>query len=391
MKQNYSDKTRNLLFIILFLMMMMMTPTLFWLIPVDNEINIETSENRKKAEFPDFDLKHLDRFPTEFNDYYNDNFSLRPIGVKIYNRFNYFFLKKSPDDSKAILGKDNWIFQGKDLDYYRGLERFSASEQQKIKNEIQRRTNYLKSLNCKLLIVIIPTKKEIYQEYVPAEYFKYTNHTATDQFIDLTAETENLHVIDLRPVLTKAKSIYPEIYHRYDHHWNDYGAYAAYDTIVGYLQKNWQVGEKHQVSDFKEEIRETKAGSLAIMLGVADKISFYRYYLVPEFQYKTTQVEQKYTSPERFPYPYAYERRYQQSNSALPRLMMVNDSFGEYLYQNLAEHFSYSIFLFDNWEYNLHTDKIANEKPDLFVISVYESFLPHLLNNLNLNENKIPD
>lgn len=386
---NEKNKIKKpIVFVWIFLLILVVPTLLFFILPSD--VDIVSAENRNKSAFPTFDWKHLDDFPPQFNSFYDDNFSLRPLGVTLYNRFNYFFLKKSPDDSKAILGEDNWIFQGKDLDHYRGLKQYTESEQAALINEFSKRAAFLKKQNCKFLLVVIPSKKEIYPEFVPAEYFKYTKKTATDQLISFTKQIDNFDIIDLRPVLLQSKKLYPEIYHRYDHHWNDYGAFVAYDTIVGYMQQFWPVGQKHQISDYNEVIKETNAGSLAILLGVADKISFYRYYLESKFTNKATLLERRYASPERFPYPFAYEKRYQQSNDSLPRLMMVNDSFGEYLYPNLAEHASYSIFLFDNWEFNLHVDKLANENPDLFIICAFEAFIPQILDNIERDENKMP-
>jgi len=217
-----------------------------------NDEPMAGSENREKAPLPVFDWKHLDRFPQQFNDFYDDHFSLRPVGVKLYNRFNYFFLKQSPDASKGILGKNNWMFQGKDLDYYRVLVRLSTEQQIALKNEFQRRADFLHRRGCRFLLVIVPTKKEIYTEYVPSEFFKYSRENATDQILQLAKEVSNLDVIDLKPVLIKSKAIYPEVYHRYDHHWNDYGAYVAYDTIISYLQQHMKTTQKHLVDEFTE-------------------------------------------------------------------------------------------------------------------------------------------
>lgn len=350
--------------------------------------NLEKEENRSNVQCPKPDWKHLDNYPKSFNQYFDDSFSLRPLGVKLYNRFNYFFLKKSPDESKAILGKDNWIFLGKDLNFYRGSKKLSDLDKLKLKKEFEKRNNFLKENNCSLLVVFIPTKKEIYQEKIPSEYFRYTKSTITDQTIKLLQDL-NIDYIDLRPKFIEAKYIYPELYHRYDHHWNDYGALVAYQNIVNYTNKKWDTPEPHQRNEFTEEIKDSKAGSLAKMLGVADKISCYLYHLNPNFEYNTRKLESKYPSPERFPYSWAYENRFQNSNTRLPRLMMINDSFGEYLFHNTSDHFSYSIFLFDNWEYNLHAKKVLEEKPDLFIICAYESFLPQILDNTNREENNI--
>jgi len=357
-------------------------PTLlsFFIKPSDEST---LSENRTMVKCPVFNWKQLDKFPSAFNDFYDDHFSLRPMGVKFYNQFNYFFLKKSPDETKAILGKDNWIFLGKDLDYYRGLIRLKKGQEVSLKNEFQKREDFLKEHHCKFLIVIIPTKKEIYPEYVPVEYYKYSKTTMTDQFIQIINQIQGIDLIDLRPVLKKAKPYYPELYHRYDHHWNDYGAFQAYQSIIDYVNQTWPTGKARRIDEFDEEIVNTRAGSLAKMLGVEDKISFYRYNLKPKFTYQLEKLPRKYDAPEGFAYPYAYENRFKNTNDSLPRIMMINDSFGEYLYKNLAEHASYSLFLFDAWEYKLHPEIILEEKPDLFVISIYESFIPNILQNLS--------
>lgn len=369
---------------ILFGVILLVPTALFIIRPVNQ--NIEKEENRATTNCPKFDFKHLDTFPKAFDQFFDDSFSLRPIGVKLYNRFNYFFLKKSSDETKAILGKDNWIFLGKDLDFYRGSKQLTKAEVKAFEAEFKKRKEFLDSHNCKFLIVFIPTKKEIYQEYISDEYYRYSNKTCTDQTIKILKEL-NIDYIDLRPEFMEAKKLYPELYHRYDHHWNDYGALVAYQEIVNYTNKTWKTPQPHTVNDFQEEIKETQAGSLAKMLGVADKISFYRYYLNPNFSYNSVKLGQKYKSPDRFPYKWAYENRFENADSTLPRFMMVNDSFGEYLFKNLSEHFSYSLFLFDNWEYNLHAKKVAEDKPDLFMICAYESFLPQILDNLTREEN----
>lgn len=355
---------------------------------IDPQNDLEKEENRSAVICPKVDLKHLDKFPQAFDQYFDDSFSLRPLGVKIYNRFNYFFLKKSPNESKAILGKNNWIFLGKDLDFYRGLKQLSADEKRALKNELKKRDQFLKKNQCEFLIVFIPTKKEIYKEYITSEYFRYSNKTITDQVIEILDEL-TIDYIDLRPVFMKLKKLYPELYHRYDHHWNDYGSLVAYQNIINYANTKWQTPLPHKVDEFTEEIKETKAGSLAKMLGVADEISFYRYFLNPNFEYQSVKLDAKFKSPDRFPYSWSYENRFRNKNDSLPRIMMVNDSFGEYIYKNIADHFSYSLFLFDNWEYNLHVKKVKEEKPDLFVICAYESFIPQILDNLDREENNI--
>ncbi|MGQ8337677.1 alginate O-acetyltransferase AlgX-related protein [Sunxiuqinia sp. A32] len=350
------------------------------------------SENRKTAEKPEFDLAHLDNYPKQYDSYFNDHFGLRPLGLEAYNNFSYFFLKKSPAPKKAILGKDGWLFQGKDMEHYRGSVRLTESELKKLELEFIKRDNYLKQQNCKFIFIIVPTKKEIYPEYLPDEYFRYSQYTMTDQLLKMLKTKTNVDVIDLRPIIKNAKKSHPILYHKMDNHWNDIASLYAYKAIINHLNIiGIDAGTPHSYSDFKIDTTTYYGGSIAKMLGVQDIMIDYRLKLIPNFENTTVRLPQKYQSPERFPYPGSYERRHENPNDSAPRLMMINDSFGEYLYPLLSEHFSYSIFLFDGWEFKLHAKKVIDEKPDIFLMATFEGFIPNILNNIYRDENNIPE
>ncbi len=350
-----------------------------------------TDENRNLAKIPKADIEHLDVFPKQFDDYYNDNFGLRSIGLKLYNNFNYFLLKKSPAPQKAILGKDGWLYQGRDIDLYQGIKRLTESELEQLEIEFNKRWEFLDEHNCRLMIVAVPTKKIIYPEYLPGEYFRYSNKTITDQFIEMLRTKTNVEVIDLRPVILAAKKEHPVLYHKMDNHWNDIGAYYATKAIIDYINRTSFIGKPHEFNEYTLDTTTYYGGSIAKMLGVQDSLIDYRLRLTPDFKNTVKRLPQKYKSPERFPYPGSYERRFTSDNDSLPRLMMINDSFGEYYYKFLPEHFSYSIFLFDGWEFKLHAKKVLEEKPDIFIISTFEGFIPNILKNIYRDESKIPE
>jgi len=383
MKQGY-----NYILIIIFLLILIL-PQAIKMANIFQESS--TDENRNMAEIPEVDLKHLDSFPEEFDAYYNDNFGLRPIGLKLYNNFNYFFLKKSPAPQKAILGKDGWLYQGRDIDLYQGIKRLSESELKQLEDEFNKRWNFLNEHNCRLIFIAVPTKKMIYPEYLPNEYFRYSNKTMTDQFIEMLRTKTNVEVIDLRPVILAAKKEHPVLYHKMDNHWNDIGAYYASKAIVDYINQTESIGNPHAFDEYSLDTTTYYGGSIAKMLGVQDSLIDYRLHLNPNFKTTVNRLPQKYQSPERFPYPGSYERRFTTENDSLPRMMMINDSFGEYYYKFLPEHFSYSIFLFDGWEFKLHSQKVLEEKPDIFMISTFEGFIPNILDNIYRDENKLPE
>jgi len=350
-----------------------------------------TDENRDLSQFPKIDIENLDNFPEQFDAYYNDHFGLRSIGLKLYNNFNYFFLRKSPAPKKAILGKDGWLYQGRDIDLYQGIKRLSQTELEQLENEFNKRWKFLNEHGCRFIFVVVPTKKNIYPEYLPDEYFRYSHKTMTDQFIEMLRTKTNVEVIDLRPVMLEAKKLHPILYHKMDNHWNDIGAYYATKAIIDYINKTNFIGNPHDFNEYSLDTTTYYGGSIAKMLGVQDSLIDYRLHLNPNFTTSIKRLPQKYKSPERFPYPGSYERRFESGNDSLPRMMMINDSFGEYYYNFLPEYFSYSIFLFDAWEFKLHAQKVIEEKPDIFIISTFEGFIPNIIDNIYREENKMPN
>ncbi|WP_372936036.1 alginate O-acetyltransferase AlgX-related protein, partial [Mariniphaga sediminis] len=234
-------------------------------------------------------------------------------------------------------------------------------------------------------------KKNIYSEFLPDEYFKYSKKTLTDQFVEMLKTKTQVEIIDLRNIIFDAKKVHPILYHKMDNHWNDIGAYYAYQTIVRYLSRTFPVGNPHEFEEYQLDTLTYYGGSIARMLGVQDSLIDYRLKIKPKFDTGVKRLPQKYQSPERFPYPNSYERRFASQNDSLPRLLMINDSFGEYYYNFLPEHFSYSLFLFDIWEFKLHAKKVLEEKPDVFILSVFEGFIPKIIDNLHREENQIPN
>ena len=67
----------NLIMIIAFLFVLIVPPVYFEF--VKEEIPIDTSENRKLAEKPDFSLETIDTFAGDYESYYNDNLPFRSI------------------------------------------------------------------------------------------------------------------------------------------------------------------------------------------------------------------------------------------------------------------------------------------------------------------------
>jgi len=79
-----------------------------------------------------------------------------------------------------------------------------------------------------------------------------------------------------------------------------------------------------------------------------------------------------------FPYTAEYEIVYTITNDSLPTMLMIRDSFGKTIIPFLNEHFSKSVYIFDGWHHGFNEDIVLNEKPDIFIQLILESFIPNV-------------
>jgi hypothetical protein len=88
-----------------------------------------------------------------------------------------------------------------------------------------------------------------------------------------------------------------------------------------------------------------------------------------------------YPCPPAFPYGWEYEIPFQNTDTLLPGLMVVRESFTNELFRNLlASHFGRTTYIWDAWEHRLNADIILQEKPKLVLCMIIESQLDCFLN-----------
>ncbi len=346
--------------------------------------DIENAENRKAVEQPDFNINHLDNYPSKYEDYFNTNFSLRNYLLKYYNRAVVKYLGKSPLPDKVIFGKDNWLFYGENhLNTYRGLDRFTSDELEDIKKELFYRYEYLKKRNIKFYFVILPTKYSVYPEYLQNNITKLFNETITDQLIGYLGKKTPFPVIDTRQALIEAKKHQIRLFQKTDSHWNYAGGYFAYHLISQYLKIDFPEIITREFDEFKIDSNLVKAGDISKMLGTDDKEK--EMMIMPVLKIEsTTKIGKKHNyDPKGFSIPIDYEVVWTNPVYKKPKGLIIRDSFSGYLIPYLKEDFAKSVFIFDRWEYGLNEDIIEQEKPDVFMNIVLECHLKKLLNTLS--------
>jgi len=336
-----------------------------------------TGENRALAEKPKLDLMRLDKFPPQFTEFYNDNFPFRAL----FFQFDYrIFIKKSPI-KQVIIGKNDWLFSGGlGLEIYQGLKTYSDQEIKLAVEKLEARRKKYEEMGIKFYMAIAPTAYEIYPEYLPM-YILRINKTLTDKFCE-ALQTTNVPFVYLKEELLKNKSA-GQLYYKYDSHWNELGAYFAYNATTNLIKKDFPEIPVYAYSHFELTPEYDKKGNLINMLSDNFKASFAedaRYQVKLRDSSKEWYYVKKagYPVPEKFPYPNGYEIVGETPLKELPSILVIRDSFFVAARLFSFNSFSRSVAIFDSWKFEENMDIVLNENPQIVLLFIYELHLPHL-------------
>ncbi len=237
---------------------------------------VSESEKRKLAPFPTLSGVSLTAYPAEFEAYFNDHFGLRRPLIRWYNHFRVLYLGVSSSKSVHV-GKNGWLFQNAPV-HLRDMQNgwpFSLGELQHWAKILSAKQQWLKEQGVDYLFVFAPSKHLIYPEKLPLSVKQLSNLSRLDQIVDYLRHNTDVNFIDLRPVMLEAKQTMRP-YHKTDTHWNDYGAYLAYQAVMirmqkdlpearilslsthDFMEKNMPGGDLAQNLDLKDVMREVE-------------------------------------------------------------------------------------------------------------------------------------
>jgi len=343
---------------------------------------MESLENRAMKDAPSINTNELDKFPSEFDEYYTDNFVLRNQLLKLNGYIKYNWFNIPPNTDKAFIGLEGWMYAIKDeMDHYMGKTIFTQDTLERFAEIIEYRKHFLDSLNCKYYLVIVPIKASIYPEYLPFSKRVSDQSTLSDQIVNELSEYPDINLIDLRGELINHKEE-ERLFHKTDNHWNEYGGYIAYRYIMERISHDFPELKPYDISKFKIDTIETEGKVLTNLMGIPGGVTEQEILCTPMFDKLAFKGEKNnYPVPNYFPYKNSYERVYETNNPNLPKLLVIQDSFGTTLMPFLSEHFSKSVFIFDAWQHELHKEIVLKEKPDIYIQLVLESLLPNISEN----------
>ena len=271
----------------------------------------------------------------------------------------------------VLLGKDGWMHYTGDgeINYFQNTGKME-NEKDLIK-KLTTLNQYLKSQGITLFVVVAPDKSTIYPDTLPDQISSLTTQSWLDSF-STYSEVDNLPIIvDLRPALQAARQE-QDVFFKTDTHWNGYGAFAAYTTIINALGNSYPELKPYKVSDlnFKLVSTDPEVRDTARMMGIT-AITESNFLVVPKKPFVQTLHLAVY---------YGYNQFSSIPDSELPTLLMFHDSQGaHYLNDYMSMNFGKSHFIhyLSIPEY-LTQASIQQFKPDIIVIEIVERALVQL-------------
>jgi len=238
-----------------------------------SEKRLPNTENRNLATMPG--LTAFAEFTKNFDSYVNDNFGLRKLFISINNAVKVDTFQ-IPQISDVIIGKNKWLFYKDAVNDSNGTTQLNDFLLQALYENIQKQNDWLTQRGIYYLIVIAPNKESIYPEYIPDIYTKGQRQSRTDQILEyLQSQHSKVPILDLRKPILEAKAAYPyPLYWQTDTHWNEYGAFIGYYSIIEQLSAVFPDLKPISKSEFTiSEIPILRPGDLSNMLSMQDKFA----------------------------------------------------------------------------------------------------------------------
>lgn len=237
---------------------------------------------------PGWNRESLRNYFGSFERFLSDRLPFREDLLKTRAYVNLRF-GKLLNPEVVVLGKNGWLFfgdaVGRGITQYRGLAPMDPRQLDAFQRYFSDIHRHLEQAGIPFLVVIAPDKHTIYPEFLPS-HLSQKGVSPADQIM---AHPMGCEILDLRPVLLghKNKSS-PPLYYKTDSHWNEYGAYLAYRSIMMRLHLGAPVEARED--DFVQ-LPVTGEGDLAVKVGGAVSFSDSLTHIRRNFFQGTLEVE----------------------------------------------------------------------------------------------------
>src|SRR5262249_48273920 len=158
-----------------------------------------------------------------------DHFAFRATLVRWNAETRLFGLGVSPSPL-VIKGEGPWLYFADDFgaEDYANAAPLGPGALEDWHEAVTRARDWLRDRAVRYVLTLTPDKHTIYPEHMPRTIRMLRGVSRTDQVLAVLADT-GVAIVDPRPVLFAAKAR-ERLYFLTDTHWNDRGAFLAYQA-----------------------------------------------------------------------------------------------------------------------------------------------------------------
>ncbi len=185
-------------------------------------------ENRVLAAWPkNVDVSH--RFVRGVSDWFNDNFGLRALLIRIKTQIDYSLFKTS---DRVHIGHSGWMFYRSVVDVERpNVENYLTVNSDAVRAGVVALSEAFQRHGIQTMFVINEMADRFYPEMVPGSALPAKENPRIRQLGRSLASVDSLSVIDATSILMEAAKT-RQVFHKTDFHWNDTGAFEVAQRIV---------------------------------------------------------------------------------------------------------------------------------------------------------------
>jgi hypothetical protein len=304
------------------------------------------------------DLASLAAWPEAFTKYFADHFALRSRLVRWQARVRVEVLGASPTPD-VLVGDNGWLFYGTDgaVEDFTGSRPFTIPELEAWRLTLQHTQDWLERRGIAYVFVLAPDKHWIYPGRMPMGLNRRAGMARIDQLVDYLRLHSTVHVVDVREAMTESAAS-ERLYHLTDTHWNDRGAFVAYQQVMRRIGPSLAL-RAHTLDDMESRVILRSGFDLARLVGLGGVLVEQDLQLEPRDGRRSRVAE-----PVRPSRALMDARVVTEGPAGAPRAVVFRDSFGSAMIPFLSEHFSRVVYV---WQNNFDPALVTAERPAVVI------------------------
>ena len=178
-------------------------------------------------------------FAREYEAWYVAHTGFRGLLVKLGNQARYSIFREPPKSAGTpiIVGRDYWLYEAEYVRRYTGRPGIPAAAAEAFARRLRALQDALAERGSVLVVVISPSKPEIYPEFLPARYGPPDTHSGPNAYARLLPllEHEKVRVVDAHALFRAWRSAEPDappLFTKGGTHWNYYGSFRCVAELL---------------------------------------------------------------------------------------------------------------------------------------------------------------